>query len=98
MELYVELLLLNNCRDVNLNLQEEHVVTLDRLANLEEVFLAATVVVIDQETSWIPIVLCPIEDLELDEGNLTCLHGRCVLILTAVLLLRDMLNSGQILQ
>lgn len=72
-------------------------IALDRFAYLEEVLLAAAVVVIDKETAGVPLILSVVEDLVLDVGGLASLHRRRVDLLGAVRLLRHVLHLGQVL-
>ena len=97
LELDLEDLLLHNGRDEDLDLQVEHVVARNRLANLKEIFLATAIVVIDEETAGVPIVLRVVEHLELDESRLACLHSCMVLISLDSFLLWHMLYEGEIL-
>ena len=62
--------------------------------DLEEILLAATIVIVDEEASRIPVVLRVIKYFELDEGCLACLHSRVVLVLRDTILLRNMLHVG----
>ena len=98
LKLNLEHLLADNCWDVDLNLKEEHVVALDGLADLKEVLLPTTVVVIDQEAPRVPLVLRTVEHLVLDEGGLACLHGRTVDILRTACLFGHVLNSCQVFE
>ena len=83
--------------DVDLNLQVEHVIRCDTFGDLKEILLSATVEIIDQEATRVPVVLCPVEHFELDKSCLTSLHRGVVLILRAVRLLWHMLNVCQVL-
>ena len=85
-------LFLDDSGNVDLNLEVEHVVGSHALGDLEKVFLAPAIKIIDQEATRIPVVFCSVEDLELDEGRLACLHCRVVLAFRTVLLLWHMLN------
>ena len=76
----------------DLDLEVEHVVLRDGLADLEEILLPPAIVIIDQEAARIPVIVSVIENFELDKGCLACLHSCVVLILRDSILLRHMLN------
>lgn len=97
LELHLELLLLNNSRNINLDLQVEHMVASHRLANFEEVLLTTTIEVINQEAAWVPIVLCLIKYFELNESGLSSLYTCIILILGYANLLRHVLSMRQVL-
>ena len=65
--------------------------------DLEEILLAATIVIVDEEAARIPVILRTIEHFELDKGCLAGLHCGVILILRTVLLLGDVLDDSQIL-
>lgn len=98
LELNVQKLLACNRRNVDLNLQEEHNILGDALGDFEEVFLLPLLEVIDEEAARVPIIVRPIEHLELDVGGLTGLHLCMELVLGARCLLGDVSHTRQILQ
>lgn len=96
MELDFQELFLDDGWNEDLDLQVEHMVTGHRLANFVKVLLAATVVIVDQETSRVPTILRMIEHFKLDKSCLACLHCGVILVSFDAFLLRDVLNVGQI--
>ena len=97
LKLHLEELLLHDGRNVNLDLEVEHVVRSHTLGDLEEVLLPPAVEIVDQEAARVPIILRPVKDFELDESGLTGLHRRVVLVLRTIFLLRHVLDVRQIL-
>ena len=91
LELDFEKLLLHDCGNEDLNLEIEHVVLRDGLADLKEILLPPAIVIVNQEAARVPVVICVIENFELDERCLACLHSRVVLILGDSILLRNVL-------
>lgn len=83
--------------DKDLDLEIEHVVHGHRFANLKEIFLASTIVVINEETARVPIVLSVVKHFELEEGCLACLYARVILVPRYILLLRHVLNVSEVL-
>lgn len=69
----------------------------DRFADFKEILLSSAIVVIDQETARVPVIVRVVEHFKLDKCCLTCLHCRVILISWSVLLLWNMLNFCQIL-
>lgn len=70
-------------------------VRLDSFSQLEEVFMAATIEVVDQVATRIPVILCTVKHLELDKGGLTCLHCGVILVSRISLLFWEMLNLSK---
>lgn len=69
----------------------------DRFADFKEILLSSAIVVIDQETARVPVIVRVVKHFKLDKCCLTCLHCRVILISWSVLLLWNMLNFCQIL-
>ena len=91
LKMYRKLLFFESCRDVNLYFKVEHLVFSNCLAYFKKVFLLTTGIVIYQEAARIPVIVCVIENFELDERCLACLHCRVILILRDSILLRNVL-------
>jgi len=97
LERNVKQLLVGDCGDVNLNLEEKHDVAGDGLGDFKEVFLMSALEVIYKEAARVPIVSRAIEHLELDVGGLASLHSRVVLVFGAVRLLGHVRHVCQVL-
>ena len=64
-------------------------------SQLEKILVEATLEIVDQVASWIPVVLRTIKYFELDESRLACLHCSVVFIPRMVLLRREVFNMGK---
>lgn len=96
LESYLEDLFSDEGRDVDLHFQEEHVAARDRFGDLEEIFLPAPIVVVNQEAARVPIIFRIVKHLKLHECRLTSLHARQVCIFRYVFLLGDVLHVRQV--
>ena len=92
LEIDYQHLLLNNGWYVDLYLKVEHVLLLDDLSELEEVFMQAILKVVYEVAPAVPVVGRLVEYFELNECRLTSLYGGVVLIFRVSLLLWTVLH------
>ena len=97
LELHFKELLLYNGRNVDLDFKVEHVVRGYTLGDLEEILLPASIKIIDEEATRVPIIFRSVEDFELYEGRLACLYRRVILVFWAIVLFWHVLNVRQVL-
>jgi len=88
---------LDNGGNKDLDLEVEHVVVCDRFADFKEILLPSPVVVIDQETARVPVVVRVVEHFKLDECRLAGLNRRVILVPWSVFLFWNVFYFCQIL-